>query len=143
MAYVYPESVFPGVWESLSRLVRSGRILAPVEVSGEILWPESLRKWCDANKAMFLPIKNSAWEIALQVTERFPKLVKSNTPTEQADPFVIALSVVLKDKLSKDEPMIIAHEDPDKPNKIPSVAKSFGVESDRITRLFFIEGWKF
>lgn len=81
--------------------------------------------------------------MARRVTQKFPKLVESDTPGSQADPFIVAPAVALKGSLSGNEPPIITHEDPHKLNKIPSVAKSFGVESDRMTGIFDREGWKF
>lgn len=143
MAEAYPESAFPGVWESLGCLAKAGRARAPMQVFEEIHRPESLHQWCVDNKAMFRPIGPSTWRIASQVTKKFPKLVDSDIPRQQADPFIIAMAVALKGSLSSDDPLIITHEDSHRLNKIPSVAESFGVESDRMTGIFDREGWKF
>lgn len=143
MADSYPESAFGGVWERLSSLAGAKRALAPVQVSAEVRRPEFLRQRCDENEAMFITTTRNAWDLARRVTKEFPKLVDSDTPGSQADPFIVALAVTLKGSLPGDEPLIITHEDPHKLNKIPSIAKSFGVESDRMTGIFEREGWKF
>ena len=143
MADSYPESAFRGVWDGLGRLARDKRALAPVQVSEEVHRPEFLRQWCDENEVMFITSTRNVWDLARRVTKEFPKLVDSDTPGSQADPFIVALAVTLKSSLSGDEPIIITHEDPHKLNKIPSIAKTFGVESDRMTGIFEREGWKF
>ncbi len=143
MADSYPEPAFGGVWERLSRLAGAKRAVAPPQVFEEVRRPEFLREWCVDNRTMFLPFTRDAWDMARRVTQKFPKLVESDTPGSQADPFIVALAVALKGSLSGNEPLIITHEDPHKLNKIPSVAKSFGVESDRMTGIFDREGWKF
>lgn len=129
--------------DKLSDLVRNQHALAPKQVYEEIISPKSLHEWCKANKPMFLPINQNVWDKACEITEKFPKLVNSRMPGQQADPFIIALAATLKHSLAKDEPIIITHESSRRLNNIPSVARKFGIESERMTGLFSGEGWRF
>ena len=139
----YPRSVFSGVWKEFDKLARFSSIVAPRQVSDEVIKSEFLRDWCKAHKAMFVALNWDTWEQACKIMKKHPALINPNRRGQQADPFIIALADTIKSSLASDEPVIITHEEPNESNKIPSVARSFGVKSDNLTGLFEREGWTF
>ena len=115
--------------------------MAPPQVFEEVRRPEFLREWCVDNRAMFLSRGMlGTWRAGSRKNSRN---WSSPTRPDRRPTRLVAPAVALKGSLSGNEPPIITHEDPHKLNKIPSVAKSFGVESDRMTGIFDREGWKF
>ena len=56
----------------------------------------------------------------------------------EADPYIIALALLLANSLNG-KPIILTQEK-GKPNKIPAVAKEYGIESATILKLFEREG---
>lgn len=143
MDYVYPKLRFPKVWEKFDRLVGAKRVLAPAQVFNEIIKSEFLLEWREVNKAMFLKITTEVRDSALKITEKFPTLTKKDRVMQQADPFVIALAISLRSSIIQDKPVIITQENKTERNKIPYVAKSFGVESERVMGMFDREEWVF
>lgn len=139
----YPEPRFPGVWKSFTGLVKDGRAVAPKQVSAEIVKSAFLREWCKINKLMFIALKEDALRQARKIANKHKNLISQNRLRPQADPFIIALAIDLQRSLTKDEPVIITQENPTKRDKIPYVARSYGIESDRLMGLFARERWTF
>ena len=80
---------------------------------------------------------------ARKISNEHKSLIRQNRFRPQADPFIIALAVDLRRSMTKDEPVIITHENSAKHNKIPHVARSYGIESDQLVGLFAREHWTF
>ena len=139
---LYPRPIFPGVWEEFGKLARSGRAVAPRQACDEVIGSKFLRDWCKANDGMFVGMDLGIWERAREIAENHPTLARPNKLGQQADPFVVAMACAMKSPPARDEPVIITHENSEN-GKIPSVARSLGVESDRLTGLFAREGWTF
>ena len=92
---------------------------------------------------MFITLNSDALRQVREITNKHKNLITQSRFRPQADPFIIALAIDLKNSLTKDEPIIITHENPIKHNKIPYVAKSYGIKSDRLMGLFAREQWAF
>ena len=139
----YPKSIFPKVWKAFDGLVKTRCVVAPKQVSKEVVRSKFLREWCVANKSIFITLNQDNLDRAREISNEHTTLIKQNRFGQQADPFIIALAIDLKRSLTKDKPIIITQENRTKHNKIPHVARLYGVESDRLIGLFAREGWKF
>lgn len=143
----YPRVSFPGLWQDLEKLVKSGRLISTREVLEEVnRYDDEIANWCRRNKALFLDnpeIQKKAHEIAQQ----FPKLIDPSKPID-ADPFVIATALVARTRerstLVKRN-VIVVTEEVEKGGKtnIPSVCKSLNIEYINFLGLISLEKWKY
>lgn len=144
----YPEDVFPGLWQSVAKLVQGGRLIAPLEVLKEIeKGDDQLLKWAKKHRRMFRDLDPSQAQVVKHIAAEFPTLVDWQKETPEADPFVIALAQVQtedrKDELFATKHIVVTQESPTKANRIPAVCKHYGVECINLLELFRWEGWRF
>ncbi len=79
----------------------------------------------------------------MDIVRKHSKLLHANKNRDEADPYLIALaSSRININITGDKWMIVTQES-DRPNKIPSVAKEYGIESIKIIEVFSREGWMF
>ena len=139
----YPKSLFPKVWKSFTGLVKGGRAVAPEQVFDEVIKSKFLREWCENNKSMFITLNGDVLHQTRKISNKHKTLIKQNMFRPQADPFIIALAIDLQRSMIKDELVIITHENSTRHNRIPHVARSYGIESDQLVGLFARERWTF
>ncbi len=140
----YPRSVFPGVWESFEALVKQDRVISSRVVLDEISrQDDDIHEWCKNNKGMFKKDTDEIKKSAMDIVRKHSKLLHANKNRDEADPYLIALaSSRINSNITGDKWMIVTQER-DRPNKIPSVAKEYGIESIGIVEVFSREGWTF
>ena len=139
----YPRRIFRSVWGKFESLTTEDRIMSSRAVFDEIARREDeLHEWCNDIKNIFRKIDLDTAMRAKKITSKFPKLLRQPEPSMEADPYVIALASLLATDSLSDKPMIITQEK-NKPNKIPAVAKEYGIECTTILELFEREGWIF
>lgn len=81
-------------------------------------------------------------EQVVQINDRFPLLNKTRHRLD-ADPYVIALAVVLRKRgLSGRTPVVVTEEanSPDRPTKIPFVARQYGISCIDLATMLELEG---
>lgn len=140
----YPENTFPSVWKKMDELYKERRLIAPAEVKDELL-DDELKKWIKNKKKMFIKPDEEQIKMVKEILSKFRFLAKPEKPEgPNADPWLIALAVVLKNKsLFPEEYIIVTEESKFRPNKIPAVAKHYNIESINLKELFQREGWRF
>ncbi|XOB63844.1 DUF4411 family protein (plasmid) [Campylobacterota bacterium DY0563] len=130
----YPREAFPELWEKIERMVNDGEIIAPQEVLYEIeRGDDELKEWCKENAKMFVDVDYQMIEVFNKVRDKYDKKEWEKHSEEEywADPWVISLAVsteIIKD-VGKEHPVIVTSENQVKPNKIPTIAREFGIES--------------
>ena len=121
-----------------------GRLKAPYQVRAEIAKGRDaeLTEWCKQNKILFV---NSKYMIPLaaDVVRRHPRLVKPHKSGEEADPFLIALALILRNNIDTPEVVIVTQESARSEIKIPRVAREYGFESIKLLDLIRRERWRF
>lgn len=144
----YPEETFPGVWKKMEELYKQGRLLAPFEVREELL-DDELKIWVKNKKKMFISPDDKQIKLVKEILLNYPFLAKpEKLGGPNADPWLIALAVKLKDENQDDlfcrnKYIIVTEESKAKKTRIPAVAKNYGIDSISLKELFKNEGWKF
>ena len=149
---IYPLSVFPGLWDSMSKLVKEGQLVAPREVLEELRHggDDEILQWAKDNSCMFLELDSEQVEVAKQIVndKEFKGLVDPDKEMPEADPFVIALVVVKKRQttLFGEKWIVIADEHQaglGKKPKIPNVCKKYDIKCGTMLDMFKWEEWKY
>ena len=98
--------------------------------------------WVDDRAKIFFKPDREMLDLVAQINDRFP-LLNKNKSEIGADPHVIALAVVLRKRgLPGRAPVVVTEEadHPNRPTKIPSVARRYGVSCINMDGLLGREG---
>lgn len=137
----YPRDHFPSLWSRVDALVEDGRVISPEEVLHEVSKKgDGLFEWCEERKHLFIPLDDKVMGKTTEILARFERLVDTKRFRQQADPFVIALSVVRGASVVTAE----AHRKSEsKAPKIPDVCDHYNVPCLSFLDLIKAEGWTF
>ena len=120
----YPRPQFDAVWKLVERLVRKGLIVSIEEVLVELdAQDDSVARWAHERENIFLPLSEDVQNLARDILAEYPTLVDLKKKRSSADPFLIALGiliggiVVTEEKRSGGPPAV----------KIPDVCAAVGV----------------
>lgn len=139
----YPRGTFPSVWSNFEDLVGHDRIISPRAVLEEVSrQDDQVHEWCKRNRNVFKRDTGEITKRVMEIIHKFPKLLHHNRPRREADPYIIALASLRTGNLTGDKPIIVTPEKNEK-NKIPHVAKEYGLESIKLVDVFGKEGWQF
>ena len=118
--------------------------MAPQEVREEIdFGDDELSQWAKCNKQMFNKLDKRQTQLVTDILKRFPNLVDQKKQID-ADPFLIALALKIREDQLYDKCIIVSHEIR-KPNRhdIPNVCGHYGIECIKIVEVVQNEGWRF
>jgi Domain of unknown function (DUF4411) len=136
---LYPEEVFPSVWERVNEMCKEKLIIAPREVLREIKrGNDELLEWADRHEEIFLVPCDEELLINESVVSVYPETIILKYSTRPwADPLVIACA--------KHYGLPIIQHELNDPNqyKIPVVAKRFNIKCLSLVDFFKEEGWLF
>jgi hypothetical protein len=139
MRRVYPRDVFLGVWAKLDELADK-----TILVSSELVYTElaaqddEVTAWAGMHSSMFIPLDNDVQIKAKAILKAHRNLVDLKRRKSGADPFVIALAMVIdcavvtEEKPSGGPPKV----------KIPDVCKINGLECITLLDMLRKEGLK-
>ena len=135
----YPPDVFPQVWRNMEAMIQRGEVEAPIEVLREVEdGDDELKVWCRNHKEMFVDIEEdlNAINIFMGVQKKYDKKEweKNIQKKHWADPWVVTLAIcrVYINEEGKNHPIIVTSENQVKPNKIPTIAREFGINSIKV-----------
>ena len=132
------------IWDLLGRMIRNGSIVSHRYVYDEVVnekadKPDMITQWLIPRKECFE--KESADQAILvgEIVAEFPKLIDHEREKEQADPWIIAQTMILnkQTRLFEDkEYVIVTQENPNSTRKIPAACKHFKVRSISLKQFF-------
>jgi hypothetical protein len=135
----YPPDVFPGLWDSMATLLRSGAVIASESVHHDLdkRHGDDLHAWVEAHAgAVFRPDTRLVQQRVKTILRAHPKLV--SLTHGHSDPFVIAHAMETSTTVVSNE----KRRSPQNP-KIPDVCRALGVECISPLALMQREKWKF
>lgn len=136
---LYPQEVFPSVWEKLKELADAGVIRAPTEVRIELeRQSDGLTDWAGASRDLFLDLDRAQLVRVKEIVNKYPQLVKPNSTKSQADPFVITLADTVKVPVVTYEGRAKIGAAP----KIPNVCDDLGIKYLSVVDVLRAEGFK-
>lgn len=140
----YYRNRFPSLWDRFDGLILNKEIVSTREVLREVEDSsiETLRDWCEQNKAVFhTPTADEgAYVSEIYTVKHFQqniehrKLLKGG---RNADPFVIA-------KAAADHRCVVTMEKfKENASKIPNICQHFGIDCISLEEFMEREGWEF
>lgn len=136
---LYPEGIFPSVWERFNDMCKEKLIIAPREVLREIKkGNDDLLEWAELHEEIFLIPEEEELLLNQSIISLYPQTVILKYSTRPwADPLVIACA--------KHYGLPIIQHETNDPNqyKIPAVAKKFDILCLSLVDFFKEEGWSF
>ena len=134
MKHWYPMDVFKEIWRKMDLMARNGEIVAPVEVLNEIEKKDDvLKEWCRAHRNMFVDVDDGMVMAFEKVKDEYDENYWETNINQEywADPWVIALALDIEIIVEgrKEHPVIVTSENKTKANRIPTIAKRFGLKS--------------
>lgn len=169
----YPEEIFINLHCKINQLIKSKRLISINEVHDEINRYERAnsksKEWCKKNKIIFISSHNRI-NIANQVVssddyqkkvqdiiKKYNNIVDPNKDRVEADPYLIALALYIKDLnrniltnyINNQQniiPCIVTIEGPSRSQnskKIPDICKTENIECYSLLNMIEKEGWTF
>ena len=147
----YPIDVFPSLWQKVNALIAKGNLISCREVLKEIsVKDDALRKWAVKQKGLFRELDIEQSKKVREILAKYPALAQSETEVAAADPFLIALAIVLSNDPQKTlglntKTHVVVTEEKLRGNKIkiPFVCQDYKIQCIPIIEMFRIEGWQF
>ncbi len=139
----YPMDIFEGLWKEIEKLCKFRRFIAPEEVRKEIR-DDGLIKWLRKSDMPFISPDSEQVEKVKEILSKHSFLAKEEGKAN-ADPWLIALAIIRREdfQLFEGKHVILTQESKTKANRIPAVAKEYGIECYDLLELFRSERWKF
>ena len=140
---LYPEEVFPSLWENIGRLISEERISSPREVLDEAKrGQDGLADWLKARQSIFRDTRDLIGKVQ-RIIKEHPGLTNPNATHESADPYVIALAMWHRDHTMDLPPIIVTAENPQRRSSIPYAARANDIQTCNLMEMLQREGWTF
>jgi hypothetical protein len=130
---LYPPDVFPTFWEHVGVLVAEGRLISPDVVRDELgqVTDDGLAEHLEQYEGLFRPIDEPVQFAVRSLLEELPSFAEPNAVRTKADPFVVAMAVVIQG-------IVVSKENPSRSAghvKIPDACKHRGLRVVRLIEL--------
>jgi hypothetical protein len=136
------------LWQRLGDLIHTDRLVSPIQVFEELrIGKDPLAVWakqCRRDRRLFKATTREIAGVAREIIRRFPDLVDVNRPSEQADPFVVALAVAESKRDMFPPPCTVITDEKftfTGRARIPKVCGEYKMPYLTIHQMFLIEGW--
>lgn len=135
---LYPYDLFAPVWEFVGGLSSSGLLCSVDEVYEELrAQDDEVLDWADQHSAMFFSLDEQIQEKAKEILKTHTGLFDYKKRTSSADPFLIALAVLLGTSVVTEEKGGSARRP-----KIPDVCTDYEIECIPLLEMLRREGFK-
>ncbi len=139
-----------GLKEKIENLINNGRLISSIEVFRELERYDDGHKWAKTYKEIFIPITRTQIKIIkekIAPVEEFQSFLFPKGKDRNADPFLIAIAIEEKNKITLTETkkeVFVVTEEKLKGNKvkIPYVCRKIGLGSIDLKGMFKEEGWR-
>jgi hypothetical protein len=145
----YGEDLIPEIWQELENLFKNEKIISHTVVFEELTTSakkDALSKWISSKKRYFKKMSGNQAVHVSNILKIFPGLIDANNEKDQADPWLIALTLEEKSKTSlftsEKEYYIVSEESIRSPHKIPAVCEHFGIKHLSLKDFFKYNGWQ-
>jgi len=134
----YPPDVFPGFWENMEGLIRSGRLRSPDTLLDELKKKDDAwRRWVyERESKLIIKMDGDILAVVPEVVAIY-KSQGVSADNITGDPFFIATAKV------HGLTLITSEKQRQGGAKIPAICKQFGVETTGLVEMLREEGWKF
>lgn len=135
-----PMDVYETQWKLIGESIEKGKIVICEAVFNEIKKSVELKQWLNNYKDLIsLCYKNNVLVEAKVIINEYPKLIDVNNPSDQSDPYVIALAKLNGFTVLTNE----KYSEGGKKTKIPYICKKMSINCINTHDFYRIENWKF
>lgn len=145
----YGEDLIPEIWQELENLFKNEKIISHTVVFEELttsVKKDALSKWISSKKRYFKKMPGNQVVLVSNIIKIFPGLIDASNEKNQADPWLVALVLEEKSKLTlfipEKEYFIVSEEKIGSPHKIPAVCEHFGIKHLSLKDFFKYNGWQ-
>jgi hypothetical protein len=132
----YPKILFPTIWQHITSLIQDEKLFSHIEVHREIrntnYSKDKLLLWSNKNKKIFSGMDDCQISKMPLIKSKFNPAYWNNNmnrPAPWADPYLIAMAMC-------EQGIIVTQEHKTKTNRIPPIAKEFGIVSLNLLEFF-------
>lgn len=135
-----PMDVYETQWKMIGENIENGKIIICEAVFNEIKKSVELKEWLDNYKKLIASCYSDKVLIEAKIIiNEYPKLIDINNPSDQSDPYVIALAKLNRFTVLTNE----KYSEGGKKTKIPYICKKMLINCINIHDFYIKEGWKF
>ena len=135
-----PMNVYETQWKMLEQYINDGRIVICQAFFEEVKKAEEFRNWLNKFKSLVVDCFQPKTLIeAKTIINNYPKLIDVSNPSDQADPYIIALAKINGYCVLTNEKYV----ENGKKTRIPFICKQLDVEYKNTRDFYIEEGWKF
>lgn len=135
-----PMQVYETQWNMLKHYIEEGRIVICEAVFNEVKKAEELKTWLNNFKEAVKDCYSPKVIVeAKTIINDYPKLIDINNPSDQADPYLIALAKINNYCVLTNEKYV----EGGKKTRIPYICKQLSIEYMSTKEFYLEEKWKF
>jgi hypothetical protein len=135
-----PMDVYITQWKMIGENIENGKIIICEAVFGEIKKSVELKQWLEKYKKLIEPCYSDKVLIEAKVIiNNYPKLIEINNPSDQSDPYVIALAKLNSFTVLTNEKYSVGG----KKTRIPFICKEMSIKCINTHEFYRTENWKF
>lgn len=141
----------PDLWNEIEKLLKLNRIISHEYVYEEIIpqkldGVDGLTEMVSRYKKHFLSTTQKQIDLVAEIIQKFPGLIDHNSSKNQADPYIVAIAVELRevpeDLFNKKEYVVVTNENKDKSMRIPAVCKEYKIRCINLFEFFEENEWE-
>jgi len=139
----------PDVWAEFDLLFDQNKIISHKFVFDEFYSKTSkndfIKEWIENKQKYFYDITEKQLLLVPEILKKFPKLIDPNKENNQADPWLIAMAIEIKEEANlfgTTNAVIVSQEKFSSSIKIPAACREFGIEHINLEQFFKLNGWK-
>lgn len=135
-----PMDVYETQWKKIGDNIENGKIVICEVVFNEIKKSVELKEWLDNFKKLIEPCYSDKVLIEAKVIiNEYPKLININNPSDQSDPYIIALAKLNGFTVLTNE----KYSEGGIKTKIPFICKKMSINCVNTHDFYRTENWKF
>jgi len=144
----YPQQQVPDLWVELDGLLQHGKLISHKIVFDELTTnakrPSDLSRWVAGRQGHFIEMNPSQVLYVADIVSKFPGLIDPYSEKDQADPWLIALSLDRREQntMFPEEYAIVSQENILSTCKIPAVCRHYKIKHYDLLGFFDENGWK-
>ncbi len=139
MIEIYPQDVFPGVWEKIDELIDECKIISVDDVYIELSSKDDdIYKWAGNRKHIFKELGDEIQGSATKILDTHANLIDPRIKKSSADPFLIAVARVHGGIVVTEE----NYSGSDHKSKIPDVCRYYKIDCIDLLKMLRRENLK-
>ncbi len=147
----YPVDLIDPIWDELKELFIKEKLFSHRFVYDEITTnskkPDLLSVRIKPFRQYFRNISIEQAKIVSRIIQKFPGLIDPKNEKEQADPWLIAESIIEQNQLSifsrNKKVFVVSEESEYRSNRIPQVCNHFGISHLNLSNFYQLNKWSF